>query len=109
MKTFRRSLETGLEAIELDVWLTLDGIPIVSHGGIDGNLKDYGYPEEFLYDWTFEQLQTLDAGEGEKIPKFEEVVECFRGNIFINIELKAPRSEECKPKYNRQLAAETVF
>jgi len=49
-----RCLETGQEAIELDVWLSKDNIPVVVHGGHDGNLKDYGYPEEYVYDWTFE-------------------------------------------------------
>jgi glycerophosphoryl diester phosphodiesterase len=54
MATFNRSMESGQEAIELDVWLSKDGIPVVSHGGDDGNLKDYGHPEEYIYDWTYE-------------------------------------------------------
>ena len=40
------------------------------------NFKDYGHPNEFIYEWTYkqlayEQLLTLDAGEGEKIPTLE--------------------------------------
>jgi len=44
MATFNRSMESGQEAIELDVWLCKDGIPVVSHGGDDGNLKEGLWP-----------------------------------------------------------------
>ncbi len=44
---------------------------IVAHGGDDGNLKDYGLPEEFIYEWDYERLLTLDAGEGARIPTLE--------------------------------------
>jgi hypothetical protein len=29
---------------------------MVSHAGHEGQLKDYGYPEEFIYEWTVERL-----------------------------------------------------
>jgi glycerophosphoryl diester phosphodiesterase len=64
-------MEAGLEAIELDVWLSKDGIPVVAHGGYDGNLKDYGLSNDFIYDWTYSELQTLVAGENESIPALE--------------------------------------
>jgi len=43
----------------------------VVHGGEDGELKDYGYPEDYIFKWTREKLQTLDAGEGETLPTLE--------------------------------------
>lgn len=52
ISTFTRSLESGLEAIELDVWITSDGIPVVCHGGCNGSLVDYGYPDDYVFDWT---------------------------------------------------------
>jgi len=52
LSTFTRSLESGQEAIELDVWISSDGVPMVIHGGDDGDLKDYGYPEDYVYEWT---------------------------------------------------------
>ena len=55
----------------IQVWHTKDSILVVAHGGDDGNLKDYNHPEDYIYDWTYEQLQTLDAGEGQKIPTLE--------------------------------------
>lgn len=74
------------------MWISKDGIPVVAHCATDGVLTDYGYPAEFIYDWTVEQLKKLDAGEEETIPTFEEVLQVFQGHVFINIELKAPRS-----------------
>ena len=44
------------------MWHTKDKVLVVAHGGDDGNLKDYGHSEEYIYDWTYEQLQKLDAG-----------------------------------------------
>ncbi|CDW73445.1 glycerophosphoryl diester phosphodiesterase [Stylonychia lemnae] len=100
LPTFQKSLDNNLEAIELDVWLTKDGLIVVCHGGDDGNLKDYGLPEEFIYEWTYERLKTLDAGEGAYLPLLEEVFQLFEGKIFINIEVKGPRTESLKPKYD---------
>jgi len=107
--TFTRSLESGLDAIELDVWLSKDGVPMVTHGGNDGELKDYGYPNDYVFDWTMERLKTLDAGEEETLPTLEEVFELFRGYVFINIELKGPKTEEIKAKYDHYQAAEAVY
>ena len=68
-------MKEGLEAIEIDVWLSGDGEPVVMHGGDDGNLKDYGLPEEYIFNWRCEDLKKLDAGNGEKIPILSEVFE----------------------------------
>ncbi|TNV76407.1 hypothetical protein FGO68_gene13413 [Halteria grandinella] len=108
LSTFQKSLDNGLEAIELDVWHTKDKVLVVAHGGDDGNLKDYGRPEDYIYDWTLEQLQTLDAGEGNKIPTLEEVFKLFDKQVFINIELKGPRTAEFKKRYDCALAAQLV-
>jgi glycerophosphoryl diester phosphodiesterase len=72
-------------------------------------LKDYGFPEEYIYDWTYEKLQTLDAGEGNKIPTLEEVFKLFGGKVFINIEMKGPRLESLKHRYSCELAANLVY
>jgi hypothetical protein len=41
------------------------------HGGDDATLKDFDLPNEYIFDWTYEQLLTLDAGEGSKVPTLE--------------------------------------
>jgi glycerophosphoryl diester phosphodiesterase len=52
---------------------------------------------------------TLDAGEGQKIPKLEEVFELFQGNVFVNIEMKGPRSAHHKNRYDCALLADLVY
>lgn len=70
---------------------------MVMHGGQDGSLIDYGFPEEYVFNWTKDQLMTLDAGNGEKIPTLSEVFELLTAtNIFVNIELKGPRTEHLR-------------
>ena len=39
---------------------------------------------------TFDELRSLDAGEGEKIPTVEEVLNLVNKRIRINIEIKSP-------------------
>ena len=41
MKGFRGAIENNLEGIEFDVWLSADNVPMVIHGGSDGNLNIY--------------------------------------------------------------------
>ena len=68
LKNFRGSIANRLEGIEFDVWLTKDDVPVVMHGGDEGQLSQYGMPDEFVFERTFESLQRIDIGEGEKMP-----------------------------------------
>ena len=65
LKNFRGACSNQLEGVEFDVWLTKDDVPIVMHGGDEGQLSDYGMPDQFVFERTFESLQTIDIGEGE--------------------------------------------
>jgi len=78
MSTFKRSVLEGLEAIEIDVWLSKEGDPMVMHGGEDGDLKDYGYPKDLVFEWSTERLRKLDAGSGEHIPTLNEVFDLVK-------------------------------
>ena len=84
--------EEKIYAIELDVHLSKDGVPVVIHdytlerttNGL-GNVKDY----------TVQQLKELDAGswfnqnfKGEKIPTLEEVLQLVGTKKKLFIELK---------------------
>ena len=52
MKGFRGAVENNLEGIEFDVWLSKDNVPMVLHGGDDGQLTKYGLPDERVFQWT---------------------------------------------------------
>jgi glycerophosphoryl diester phosphodiesterase len=72
--------------------LTKDGIPIILHGGDNGELNHH-FPldnTEYIFDHTYETLLTYDVGEGEKIPTLEELISFVDKRLYINIEVKAP-------------------
>jgi len=92
MAAFNLAVQHGAPAIELDVMLTKDQIPIVIHDFLlDRTTNGTGRVDEHLYHW----INDLDAGSyfspefsGEKIPLLSQVLEAFHHNLLINIELK---------------------
>jgi glycerophosphoryl diester phosphodiesterase len=80
--------------IELDVQLSLDGIPVVIH---DFTLERTTDGDGFVGSKTCKELKQLDAGkwfdlrfEGEQIPTLEEVFQLVMGKKRLNIEIKRP-------------------
>jgi glycerophosphoryl diester phosphodiesterase len=43
-------------------------------------------------DLTFEEIRKLDAGQGEKVPSLEEMVDLVQGRAHLIIELKHPEA-----------------
>ena len=90
---FRAALAMGADAVELDVRLTSDRIPVVYH---------YAYLDEAtsgrgpIWEYTLADLQSFrvgDADSHEHIPTLAEVLEEFAGRIGLEIELKGPEPE----------------
>ena len=54
MKNFRLAIQHEIEGIEFDVWISADGVPMVLHGGDDGQLSKYGKPTDFAFMYTCE-------------------------------------------------------
>ena len=108
MKSFRGAVQNNLEGIEFDVWISKDGVPMILHGGKDGELNQYGLPDDRVFRWTSGDLQQkIDIGEGEKMPTLEQLIQLCQDSpeMLLNIELKGPISEEWITKYNYDLAA----
>jgi len=81
------------------------------HGGDDGELTAYGYPQDHVFDWTKAELESrIDIGEGERMPTLEALLQRCAANkqILLNIELKAPSSEAVASRYDKSLAAHIV-
>lgn len=79
---FDHALKGGADGIEFDVLLSKDGIPVIIH---DRHLHRHVIPEQqarvagrFVHDFTFEELQTFQLGQKQKILSLEELL------IFIN-------------------------
>ena len=84
LKAFELALSQGCEWLELDVHL-LDGKLIVIH---DEQLDRTTSGQGLISDHSLDAIRRLDAGDGEKIPYLDEVIEMVDGQASINIELK---------------------
>jgi glycerophosphoryl diester phosphodiesterase len=91
LAAFRRALELGVEGIELDVHLSSDGVPMVIHDAtVDRTTSGSGAVAEM----TCEELQELDAGNGERIPRLGEVLDLVGNRLHVDIEVKANAAGE---------------
>ena len=91
LAAFRRALELGVEGIELDVHLSSDGVPMVIHDAtVDRTTNGSGAVAEM----DREELQALDAGNGETIPTLGEVLDLVGNRLHIDIEIKANAAGE---------------
>lgn len=85
LRAFRRAIELGADMSELDVHLSKDGHVIVMHNAsVDSTTDGHGTIREM----TLDQLKQLDAGQGEKIPTLDQVIDLVRGRNGLYIELK---------------------
>ena len=86
LRSFARALELGADMIEFDVHVCASGEAVVIH---DAALKRTTNGLGYVKDKTLEELKTLDAGKGEKIPVLEEVFDLVNKRAGLNIELKS--------------------
>jgi glycerophosphoryl diester phosphodiesterase len=69
---FNTAIAQGVDWLEFDVQMTRDGELVVIHDETVDRTTDGVGPVAGL---TLEQIRSLDAGQGEKVPTFKEVVE----------------------------------
>src|SRR5215217_9516104 len=82
---FRLALAIGVDGIELDVHATADGIPVVIHDRDIGRTTDgVGYVDQI----PLARLETLDAGDGERVPTLAEVLALVGDAAHLDIEIK---------------------
>ena len=87
MSAFKAALDIGVDQIETDVRITKDGHLVLIHDNtVDRTTNGKG----FVHDMTLSELRELDAGNGEKIPTLEELMELVKDHptITLDIELK---------------------
>lgn len=97
MAAFLQAVRDGAHAVELDVRLTNDDIPIVIHDSrLDRTTSGHG----LVRDHDFLSVRKLDAGgwfrrdfTGERVPALRDVLERLPGSIGVNIELKTTRRD----------------
>lgn len=91
LAAFRRALEIGVDAVELDVHLSADEEPVVTHDSLLGRTNDGA---GLVKDLPLEAIRRLDAGRwfderfaGERIPTLAEALELL-GEVRVIVEIK---------------------
>lgn len=85
MLSFRKALELGVDAIELDVRKAVgDCLPVIHDSTVDRTTNGKGPVSRY----NFHLMSQLDAGKGERVPMLSQVVSEFAKKTIINIELK---------------------
>lgn len=105
LESFRLALEQGADALELDVHLSADGVPVVIH---DPDLRRTTDRAGAVASLTLEELRRVDAGarftpdggrsfpwrdRGVRVPTLAEVVSELPG-VPLLIELKTAAAQE---------------
>lgn len=96
MPSFEKALELGADALEFDVALTRDGIPVVIHDDTLDRTTDGRGPVEAA---SFAEIAGLDAGAWKTVPThvptLEEVLREYAPRTLLNLEIKmSPRRVE---------------
>lgn len=98
---FAHALDLGVDAVELDVGRSADGVIVLNHDQAlsPANLADTGpawpgdpafpYVGRPIRELTLAQLRTVDAGSGARIPTLEETCALLApANVKLSVELK---------------------
>lgn len=90
---FELAVAQGADGVELDVWLSKDGYPVIIHDDtVDGTTNGQGNIQEK----TLAEIKALDAGSyfdarfaGTQVPTLDEVFEAVGKQLIINVEIKS--------------------
>jgi glycerophosphoryl diester phosphodiesterase len=87
MAAFRAAVNQGVDAIEIDLRGTKDGAVVIMHDEtVDRTTNGIGR----VADQTLAELKRLDAGQGESIPTYEEVLQFLAGTcVTLLLDIKA--------------------
>ncbi|MEV6529767.1 glycerophosphodiester phosphodiesterase family protein [Streptomyces sp. NPDC051639] len=82
LRSFIAAQNAGLDLIELDLHLSKDGALVVMHDADVDRTTDGSGP---ICEMTLAELRALDAGCGERVPVFEEVLDAVRAPLQAEI------------------------
>ncbi|KUN06104.1 glycerophosphodiester phosphodiesterase [Streptomyces yokosukanensis] len=82
LRSFVAAQDAGLDVIELDLHLSKDGALVVMHDAEVDRTTDGTGP---IADKTLAELRSLDAGRGERVPLFEEVLDAVHTPVQAEI------------------------
>ncbi|MER5339123.1 glycerophosphodiester phosphodiesterase [Streptomyces mirabilis] len=100
LRSFMAAQHAGLDLIELDLHLSKDGALVVMHDADVDRTTDGSGP---IAEMTLAELRALDAGHGERVPVFEEVLDTIRAPLQAEIKDTAAARALAEVMHRRDL------
>ncbi|MCW4018186.1 MAG: glycerophosphodiester phosphodiesterase [Candidatus Bathyarchaeota archaeon] len=91
LRSFKKALELGVDAVELDVRRTKDDAIVVIH---DADVKRAANGKGLVGDLTLKEVQSFATEKEERISTLEEVLDFLDGKVKVFVELKEEGLEE---------------
>jgi glycerophosphoryl diester phosphodiesterase len=85
LDAFRGAAAEGADMVELDVWLSADGVPIVHHDEVVAGGRPIG---------SLTHAEIVGCADTTHIPSLDDVLAWSRGRIGVYVELKGPGTGE---------------
>ena len=105
--SFSNAIAIGADYLEFDVQMTADGRLVVIHDETVGRTTNGTGP---VREMTLEQIRAIDAGNGERVPTFEEVIQLAKDHgVDILPEAKSPDLYPGMPEQMVRLAEEMEY
>lgn len=105
LASFAAARRAGCRAVEFDVQLSADGVPVVFH---DDDLRRLAGDARRVDALAYAELRRFDVGAfkgprfaGERIPTLDETLAAWGGAGLVNVELKAGGDALCRLVYAR--------
>jgi glycerophosphoryl diester phosphodiesterase len=103
LAAFDLAVALGADAVEFDVRVTGDGVPVVHHDPTGGRTSDGEGP---IRDRTLAEIKRWRTPAGHEIPTLDEVLTLLSGRVAIDIEIKnLPGEPDFEPDRQRVLEA----
>ncbi|MFI1765866.1 glycerophosphodiester phosphodiesterase [Streptomyces sp. NPDC020800] len=102
LRSFVAAQQAGLDLIELDLHLSKDGALVVMHDAEVDRTTDGTGP---IAEKTLAELRALDAGRGERVPVFEEVLDAVKTPLQAEIKDVAAARALAEVMHRRDLVS----
>ena len=101
----RACLDCSAEAMEIDVQLSADGVPVLMHDDTVDRTTNLTGP---VREKTLAELQAADAGDGEPVPTLDQVLALVAGKLTVMCELKATPGAPDQDQSNVDAVVEVI-
>ena len=91
LRSFKKALELGVDAVELDVRKTRDNEIVVIH---DADVKRTTNGAGLVSDLTLKEIKSFATEKNERIPTLDEALDFLDKKVKVFVELKETGNEE---------------